>query len=261
MVFLHSFGGSGKAWAQVAESLGEGWRCVMPDLRGFGDSDTLPASYVMADAADDVLNLVDALGLERYALVGHSMGGKIAMAIAARQPPGLVQLVLLAPSPPSPEPIAADERTHLLDSYSNRAAAEAATRESSGRPLTDALFLQAVNDRLRTSHAAWRWWLLHGSKENICSALAAIAVPSLVLHGTLDKNISSAVIEQEVMPRLPRARLQTLQGFGHLLPLETPQLIAQAIVQAFVPAAPTGSRKSGLASPQAPQPPQDAPNH
>ena len=229
VVFLHCFGGSAKAWAQVTELMGEKWRCVMPDLRGCGDSDSLPKRYALADAADDVVAFVKALGLERYAIVGHSMGGKIAMAIAARQPQGLVQLVLLAPSPPSPEPIADDERMLLLDSYSNRAAAETAVRKSCAQPLPDAIFLQAVNDRLRTSHAAWKWWLEQGSKEDLSVDLMPVSVPCQVLVGALDTNIPASLILSEVMPHLLAGRLQMLPGIGHLLPLEAPQTVAQAI--------------------------------
>lgn len=234
LVFLHCFGGSGKAWVQVAGLLGQSWRCVMPDLRGFGDSSSLPGHYALADAADDVLALVKSLGLDRYALVGHSMGGKIAMAIAARQPPGLIQLVLLAPSPPSPEPISAGERAQLLVDYSNRAAAEIATRKSCGQALPNAIFLQATNDRLRTSHAAWRWWLECGSKEDISKDLMPITLPCQVLVGALDTNIPASLIQAEVMPQLLLGRLQIVPGVGHLLPLEAPQLVAQTIVQAVI---------------------------
>lgn len=234
LVFLHCFGGSGKSWAQVSELLGENWHCVMPDLRGFGDSKSLLEPYTLADAADDVLALVKNLGLDRYTLVGHSMGGKIAMAIAARQPPGLVQLVLLAPSPPSPEPIPAEERAQLLTDYSNRAAAENATGKSCRQALPAALFSQAVDDRLRTSHVAWRWWLERGSKEDISVDLMPISVPCLVLVGALDSNIPASLVRAEVMPHLQVGKLQIVPGAGHMLPLEAPYVVAQALVQAVV---------------------------
>ena len=229
-VFLHCFGGSGKSWAQVSELLGASWHCVTPDLRGFGDSKSLPEPYTLADAADDVLALVKSLGLDRYTLVGHSMGGKIAMAIAARQPPGLVQLVLLAPSPPSPEPIPTEERAQLLADYLNRAAAENATRKSCGKALPAALFTQAVDDRLCTSHVAWRWWLEIGSKEDISVDLMPIRVPCQVLVGASDINIPASLVQAEVMPHLQAGKLQIVPGVGHLLPLEAPYVVVQAII-------------------------------
>ena len=229
LVFLHYFGGSGRVWRQVAALLADRWRCVMPDLRGFGNSDAITDPYSVNDAADEVLALVSALKIEHFGLVGHSMGGKIALVVAARQPPGLSHLVLLAPSPPTPEPMSASERASLLACQTSCAAAHQAARKSCGQPLPAALVQQVIDDRLRTSPAAWRWWLASGSCESVQDRIAQINVPIQVLSGTLDTNIPTAVIEREVMPRLPRASMHLLPGCGHLLPLEAPQAVAQAI--------------------------------
>ena len=229
LVFLHYFGGSGRAWAHVAALLAERWRCVMPDLRGFGDSNGMSGPFSLNRAADDVLNLVRHLKLERWQLIGHSMGGKIALAVAARQPPGLSRLILLAPSPPTPEPIAASKRANLLASQTSRTAAEKAAHESCGQLLPDALFQQVVDDRLRTAPAAWRWWLESGSREHLEAAMPQVVVPVQVLSGELDTDIPAAVIKREVMARLPLAKLSLITGCGHLLPLEAPLQVAQAI--------------------------------
>ena len=229
IVFLHYFGGSGRAWAQVAALLGERWHCVMPDLRGFGESDALPSRFNTADAAGDVLDVIQALGLRQYMLVGHSMGGKIALAMAAQQPVGLTHLVLLAPSPPTPEPIKSADRAQMLSSQHDRAAAEKTTRLSCAQVLPKALFNQAVADRLRTSPGAWRWWLEQGSREDISHALPTIGVPCQVLVGALDSNIPPPLVQTEVMPHLLAGKLRIVPQAGHLLPLEVPQTVAQAI--------------------------------
>ena len=228
-VFLHYFGGSGRAWGQVAALLADRWRCVMPDLRGFGNSDAIMDSYSVNDAADEVLALVRALKIENFGLVGHSMGGKIALVVAARKPPGLSHLVLLAPSPPTPEPIDASERASLLACQTNYAAAHQAARKNCGQPLPQALVQQVIDDRLRTSPAAWQWWITSGSCESVQGGIAQISVPVQVLSGVLDTNIPTAVIEREVMARMPLARMRLLPGCGHLLPLEAPRVVAQAI--------------------------------
>lgn len=229
VVFLHYFGGSGRAWTHVGDLLADRWRCVMPDLLGFGASDSVPDSYGVNDAADEVLALVRAIGIERFGLVGHSMGGKIALTVAARQPPGLTHLVLLAPSPPTPEPMAPSDREKMLASQTSRAAARETARKGNGQPLPAALVRQVVDDQLRTSPAAWRWWLASGSCESFEDSMTQITVPVQVLSGTLDTNIPTAVIEREVMARLPQAQLHRLSGCGHLLPLEAPQAVAQVI--------------------------------
>ena len=228
-VFLHYFGGSGRAWTQVAAMLADRWRCVMPDLRGFGNSDAITEQYSVNDAADEVLTLVRVLAIERFGLVGHSMGGKIALMVAARQPPGLSHLVLLAPSPPTPEPIDASARASLLACQTSYAAAHQAARKSCGQPLPHALVQQVIDDRLRTSPAAWRWWLASGSCESVQADITQIGVPIQVLSGTLDTNIPTALIEREVMAQMPLAHMRLLSGRGHLLPLEAPRTVAQAI--------------------------------
>jgi len=229
LVFLHYFGGSSRAWRQVAALLADRWRCVIPDLRGFGDSDAIPDQYDLNNAADEVLALVSALKIESFGLVGHSMGGKIALVVAARQPPGLSHLVLLAPSPPTPEPMNASERASLLACQTSYAAAHQAARKSCGQPLPAVLVQQVIDDRLRASPAAWRWWLASGSCESVQDGIAQISIPVQVISGMLDTNIPTAVIEREVMAQLPLARLRLLPGCGHLLPLEAPQAVAQAI--------------------------------
>ena len=234
MVCLHYFGGSGRAWAQVAASLGSRWHCVMPDLRGFGDSGPLPAGFTVADAADDVLTMMHDLGLQRYTLAGHSMGGKIALAVAARQPPGLARLVLLAPSPPTPEPIEAAERALMLASQSDREVAERTICQGSAHALPKALLELAINDQLRASPTAWSWWLEQGSKENISGILAAINVPCQLLVGTQDRRITEALVRREVMPYLSKSNLQIIEGAAHLLPLEAPHAAARALVRAVI---------------------------
>ena len=94
-----------------------GWRCLAPDLRGFGESPAPGegwAHYTVDAMADDLHGLLGRLSLGRFIVVGHSMGGKVALALAARQPAGMAGLALLAPSPPTPEPMEPAERARLL---------------------------------------------------------------------------------------------------------------------------------------------------
>ena len=228
-VFLHYFGGSGRAWEKVAVLLADRWRCVMPDLRGFGNSDAITDPYSVNDAADEVLALVRVLAIDCFGLVGHSMGGKIALVVAARQPPGLSHLMLLAPSPPTPEPMDASERSSLLACQTSYAAAHQAARKICGQRLPAAIVQQVIDDRLRTSPAAWRWWLASGSCESVQDGIAQISIPVQVISGTLDTDIPTAVVEREVMSQLPLAPMRLMPGCGHLLPLEAPQAVAQAI--------------------------------
>ncbi|MFN2454510.1 MAG: alpha/beta fold hydrolase [Pyrinomonadaceae bacterium] len=228
LIFLHYFGGSSREWSAVIDQLGNDYRCVAPDLRGFGESDA-PATYAVSDYADDVAALIDKLQLDRFILVGHSMGGKIALALAARRLRGLVSLILLAPSPPTPEPITDEERARLLAGFGKRSEAEATIRKITARPFAPALFEQAIEDNLRSSGAAWRAWLEDGSREDISGEMSKIETPALVAVGAEDKGITTSLLEREILGHISQARLTVIPEAGHLLPLEASVTIAQLI--------------------------------
>ncbi len=237
LVSLHYFGGSSRSWHGVIECLADEYRCIAPDLRGFGDSQATPGGYAVNDGADDVAALIEHLGIERYVLVGHSMGGKIALALAARQPAGLQSLILLAPSPPTPEPMAEAERQRLLNGYGDRRAAEETIRKITARPLPDALFEQAVEDNLKSGRAAWQAWLQSGSREDIAADMERIKVATLVVAGEKDKGMTPAVLRREVVERISGASLTVVPDASHLLPIEAPAKVAKLIRAYLLPAA------------------------
>jgi pimeloyl-ACP methyl ester carboxylesterase len=102
LLFLHYWGGTSRTWRMVTAELEGRFKTVAYDTRGWGKSDKTPASYKLADLADEALSLVKALGIKQYVLVGHSMGGKVAQLIASRRPEGLLGLILVAPAQPTP---------------------------------------------------------------------------------------------------------------------------------------------------------------
>ncbi|PZS02525.1 MAG: alpha/beta hydrolase [Candidatus Chloroheliales bacterium] len=222
LVFLHYFGGSSRAWAAVIAPLAKEFRCIAPDLRGFGDSAAPPSGYSVRDYVADVVALVDTLELMHYVVVGHSMGGKFALAFAARQPRGLTSLVLLAPSPPTPEPMDDRERQRLLDGFGKPAATAETLRKITAQPLPAPLREQFIEDNLRSSKAAWDAWLEHGSREDVSDQMSGVNVPVVALSGTKDRAIPTDVVEREVVQWIKATRLTTLPDVGHLLPLEAP---------------------------------------
>ena len=85
VVFLHYWGGSHRTFAPVIDRLAPGYAVVSYDHRGWGAARDLPAPYGIDPLADDVLDVVRGLGLRRYVLAGHSMGGKVAQLVASRR--------------------------------------------------------------------------------------------------------------------------------------------------------------------------------
>lgn len=231
LVLLHYFGGSSAAWTLVVDRLAPEHRCIVPDLRGFGASAAhdVPETWSVADAADDVAALIAAHGLDAFVLVGHSMGGKIALTLAARRPAGLERLVLVAPSPPTPEPIPDDVRARLLATHGERAAAEDGARQITFQTPGSPLFEQVVADNLRTAPGVWRAWLRTGSREDISGTMARIDVPVLAIAGAEDGTIPSRVIQRQVVGRVPGATFVEVAGSKHLIPIDQPAELARLV--------------------------------
>ncbi|MEK3733468.1 MULTISPECIES: alpha/beta fold hydrolase [unclassified Paenibacillus] len=83
LILLHGFCGSSAYWEQVLPHLA-GFRVIVPDLRGHGRSDAPVGPYTIEQMADDVLHLMDELGIPSAVLLGHSLGGYIALSFAQR---------------------------------------------------------------------------------------------------------------------------------------------------------------------------------
>jgi 3-oxoadipate enol-lactonase len=109
MVLLHALGEEASTWETVTASFATSFQVFAPDLRGHGDSDR-PGTYSFEEMRDDVLGLLDQLGLDRITLVGHSMGGTIAYLIAEEHPERIERLILEDTPPPYPRDRAIPER-------------------------------------------------------------------------------------------------------------------------------------------------------
>lgn len=230
LFFLHYFGGSSRTWQPVMELLSAECRCLALDLRGWGDSDAVPeAACRVEDMAEDARQIIAALGLTRYTLVGHSMGGKAAQALAADPPPGLEQLLLVAPSPLSPEPMTEDDRASMKAAYGSEAASRETLTKIACLPLPPEMEALVINDNLRASRAAWEAWADLGSKQDLSALAPKILAPTHVLSGTGDAVLSPDVQQKEVVARIPGATLTTVPDAGHLLPLEAPEVVANWI--------------------------------
>ena len=224
---LHYWAGSGREFESLLPLLPPGSSLLAPDLPGFG-SQAAPAGfdYSVASYANWVAQYIEDNQLADYHIIGHSMGGKVALLLAARRPPGLRGLLLLSPSPPTPEPMTEADRAASLAAYGQPEEAERTFNKITRIPLSNAQHEQVVADNLRTTQAAWAAWLQHGSREDISGELARIDVPCRLLVGESDQAISPAAQRQLTLPLLPAGTaMAVVPGAGHLLPLEAPEEI------------------------------------
>ena len=240
LFLIHFLGGSGREWSEVTSLLAESFRCVAIDLPGFGDAAGRPG-YSVAAMADAVSEAVRAANPQRWVLVGHSMGAKVATVVAHRAEngaeglAGLSHLVLLAGSPPAPEPMDETRRKTMLSWFSadvvtSRTQAQSFIDDSVGQPLPQALNGQAVDDVLRIHRAAWLAWLESGSLEDWTDRIGVLRTPALIVAGEKDTDLGSAAQERLMARHFESTRLSTLSGAGHLLPMERPTEVARLIL-------------------------------
>lgn len=237
---LHYLGGSARTWRPLAERLRSHARCVAIDLPGFGDEAHRPGVGV-AGMADHVAARIKAEAPPGpWLIAGNSMGAKVALALARRHEngdpalAGLAGLVLLAGSPPAPEPMAEERRQAMIawidaDPETRTREAEAFVSANVGSPLDPQVHARTVEDVLRADPQAWKAWLADGANEDWRERVGTLDVPALVVSGAQDGDLGPEAQAALTLPHLARHRHEVAPGAGHLLPLERPEMLAVLI--------------------------------
>jgi pimeloyl-ACP methyl ester carboxylesterase len=229
-VLLHAFPLDRRMLAEVATRLAARARILVPDLRGFGDSE-LGGPYSIADLADDVAHLLDQLGLDRAVVGGISMGGYVSLAFAARHRRRLRGLVLADTKAGPDSPEARTARNEAMALVRDRGAG--AYVESMLPRLLGPGATNESRDQVRRIGAQRPEALLAGlealrDRPDRRSELAGIGCPTLILVGTEDA-VTPPAEAAAMTTAISRAVLVEIPGAGHLSNLEAPQPFSQAI--------------------------------
>ncbi len=225
VVLVHGFGTSGRIWRPVTAALPG---ALTPDLPGFGSA--AAQGRPGQTTGDMAAALAGQIGtLRGVTLVGHSMGGKVALLVAARWPHLVAHLILVAPSPPTPEPMSDEDRAALRAAHGDAGALRRQYGQGTRRPLSPQDMDQLILDGQRASRDAWHAWPDVSSREDISAETADLRLPVTVLFSEDDPAISPDVIRREVLARLSGAQARPIQGSGHLLPLELPDQVIAAL--------------------------------
>lgn len=237
LVMSHSFGFSRREWIEVSGLLADEYRTVAIDMPGFGAASEVPG-YTMADMARQFAEVIVALDLDRYVLIGHSMTGKVMSILASRagielglkHPPE--KLLLVTPTPLGKEVGGEDMRVMLLAAQKNRWDAEKFVATHSGLPLPSAIKERTMQDYLLANRAAWEAWLNEGILEDWIDRSAPVEIKTLVIAAERDEVWGLPMQQKLTMPHLTNATIITIDT-GHLVPLEAPEQLAR-IIRDFV---------------------------
>ncbi|MGW5861599.1 alpha/beta fold hydrolase [Streptomyces sp. NPDC055239] len=231
LVFLHYWGGSARTWDLVVDRLA-GRDVLTVDFRGWSRSSGMPGPYTLGRLADDTLAVIADAGVTDYVLVGHSMGGKVAQLIAATRPAGLRGIVLVGCGPAKPAAeITAEYREGLSHAYdSDGSVTGARDNVLTATELPESIKSQIVTDSRAGADAARTEWPLRGIAEDITEHTRMISVPALVVAGENDHVEPAGVLRDNLVPYLSGADFTVLPHTGHLIPLEAPADLVDAIV-------------------------------
>jgi pimeloyl-ACP methyl ester carboxylesterase len=211
---------------------------VATDARGHGESGRSAASYAPEDFVGDAVAVLDALAIDRAAIVGHSMGGTHAIRLAAAHPERVTHLVVVDAGPePMPEGAERARRLSLErpDSFANSDEALAYLRRTSPAYRDEVyahrlrwLFRNEGRLVWRSSSEALASIMAGARRAELWDALRAIRCPVLLVRGTRS-NVLSAEVAERMVKTLADGRLIELDA-GHNVALDRPTELAGAVV-------------------------------
>ncbi len=242
VVLLHGITGHARVWDHLAQRLAPARRVLALDQRGHGDSDPAPDDdYRVGTMADDVAAFAGSLRLGRFALVGHSMGGRIAIKFAADHAAQLERLVIIDIGPD----IALAGLQRVRDMMANspeRIESEEWAVEyiRRGNPLQDVDMLrERVRHGLRRQpDGELTWKYAKGLREmmragrrdaaDLWEPLPHITCPTLVVRGS-ESDILAPEVAKKMAERLPDGRVVEIAGAGHTVPADRPEEFVREI--------------------------------
>jgi 3-oxoadipate enol-lactonase len=231
IVFSNSLGTDLRIWDELVRYLPSDLRIVRYDKRGHGLSETTPGPYAMKTLAEDLAALLDHVGVRRAAVVGLSVGGMIALGLAALRPDLVSGLVLMDTA----------HRIGTQDGWNGRIDT---VRQKGMAAIANGVLSGWFTEAYRTGRPDFEGYgamLLHNDIEGytgVCAALRdadltestrALKVPTLCIAGEHDVTTSPALM-RTTAELIAGARLEVIKDAGHIPCVERPEKVAALIV-------------------------------
>lgn len=228
IVFLHGWGRTSADFEKI-RSLFEsmGFATITFDLPGFGNEAPPPKAWAVTDYVNYVKQKIAAEGIEKCIIVGHSFGTRIAVALAASEPALVDRLVLMG----APLVRSLTFKRHLLMLASK---AWRLVKWLPGAQALQSRFEEALRKRhhsmdfLYTAEGVMRETLKKVVSENLLPYLRRITAPVLLIYGVNDM-VTPVQINKRALRYMPQAKLEIIEGAGHMVVVEKPEKIAEII--------------------------------
>lgn len=235
LILLHGLFGSGNNWGNIAKHFSQHYRVISVDLRNHGRS---PHSDIQnyANMAEDIIALCDALDLDTIHLLGHSLGGKVAMQFATQFPERVAQLIIIDIAMRAYP----DEHTHLIDAMLAVDLSTVQSRNEADQALSSSISNAMVRQFLLMNlvkSAGGLQWRIHlaALKANYPALQKAVCLsaqynkPCLFIRGERSRYISDDDIEQ-IHSHFTKAQFASLPT-DHWVHAEQPQAFIDIVAQ------------------------------
>lgn len=242
LMLLHGFAGTARTWTPHIATFARRYHVLAPDLLGHGDSDAPhdPGRYAIDEMTSDLVALLDRLRVGRVAVLGYSMGGRIALRMAVKFPGRVRALILESASAGIAEPAAfrarAAQDTAMADVI-ERDGVEAFVDLWERQPifasqvgLPESVRAGLRRERLRNSArglARCLRGLGQGVQPPMWGNLAEIRAPTQIIAGALDT--AYVAIARQMHRSIPGSRLEIVPNAGHAVHLEQPTAFAEVV--------------------------------
>jgi pimeloyl-ACP methyl ester carboxylesterase len=242
LVLLHAFPLDGRMWAPQVEALAGTYQVIVPDLRGFGAArDQAVEEAGMDLLADDVARLLDDRGLDRVVLGGLSLGGYVALAFLGRHADRVSGLVLFDTKAAADGDQARKDRLEMVErvlAEGSGFVAETMLPKLLGQTSREHRpeVVEKVAALIREQAPAAIVGAQRGmaARPATTDVLASIAVPTLVIAGEED-TLTGPEVGRDLAAGIPGARFLLVEEAGHLVNLEQPEIVNEALLDFLAP--------------------------
>jgi 2-succinyl-6-hydroxy-2,4-cyclohexadiene-1-carboxylate synthase len=259
VTLLHGFTQSGRSWRELISRMPDGWMWIVPDLRGHGETRTRHAAPCsMAACSADLVNLWDELGVERTHLVGYSMGGRLALHVAARRPERVLSLLTIGAHAGLDEDARNGRRRgdEALAERIEHDGLEAFVDYWGSLPLFAGLqqrgpaYVAHVRAERMQNHVAGLACSLRGMgagvMEPVWDELARAPFPCTFVAGQLDHGYVASA--RRLTATVPNGHTEVVLRAGHAVHQERPDAFARVLAIHLAAAAATGAASSSQTS-------------
>jgi pimeloyl-ACP methyl ester carboxylesterase len=201
-----------------------------PAQRGYGAARELTGSYTLEEVAADALETVDSLQWSEFAVLGHSMGGKVAQRLLLLAPERVLRIVAVTPLPASSVPFDAEGRSLFFGAATDLHKREAIIDFSTGGRLTSTWIRRVAAQSWTTSRAeAFAAYLTSWSQSDFAAQVRGSDTPVRVLVGANDPHLTSELMHATFSSWFTHCEVQVLANAGHYPMDETPIAFATAV--------------------------------